>query len=99
MRQLSGSMPGLLDTTQPARLFGDAHGSKLSFATFNPFVASSTIPDLRDLSINDHAHRPKRIVLQTLPTGEIFWRFVPKARTADNVEDEGIFPRTVSIDG
>jgi hypothetical protein len=51
------------------------------------------------MSIDDTQYRPKRIVLEITPTGESFWRFVPKARLEEGVIDEGAWPRIIEICG
>ncbi|RDB16791.1 hypothetical protein Hypma_002622 [Hypsizygus marmoreus] len=98
--KLSGMNPGLLDATQVQRLCRRP-GSTLSFASFDPYTASShqEVPDFRNLSLNEELYRPKRIVVETLPTGESTWRFVPSARRDEGVVDEGAWPRAVEICG
>jgi len=96
---ISGLTPGVLDPSQPARLLRLSN-STLSFAAFDPRTASGTeSPDFRGLSVDEQSYRPKRVVVETTPTGESFWRFVPKARLLDGVQDEGKWPRTVDICG
>jgi len=51
------------------------------------------------MSINEAYYRPRRIVVETAPNGESFWRFVPKARIDEGVLDEGVWPRIVEICG
>ncbi|KII92912.1 hypothetical protein PLICRDRAFT_155823 [Plicaturopsis crispa FD-325 SS-3] len=98
-RSIGGSTPGLLDPTQPARLLRLA-GSKLSFASFDPRTAFvGEMPDMRKLSLKDELYRPKRVVVETTPTGESFWRFVPSARKEVGVENEGTWPRVIEICG
>ena len=41
----------------------------------------------------------KRIVIETLANGESFWRWVPRARGVQSVEEEGRFPRVIEICG
>lgn len=98
--KISGATPGLLDPSQAERLCRIPN-SKLSFAAFNPFTASAPqeVPDIRKLSLNEELYRPKRIVIETAPTGECFWRFVPSARRDDDVLDEGQWPRLVELCG
>lgn len=98
--QISGSVPGVLDPGQPERLFRWPN-SKLSFAAFDPRTASSGqgIPDLRKLSLNEELYRPKRVVVETAPTGESYWRFVPSARKEDGVIDEGTWPKVIELCG
>ncbi|KAJ3799185.1 hypothetical protein GGU11DRAFT_679995 [Lentinula aff. detonsa] len=99
-RKLTGSTPGVLDSTQPDRLLTFSKSS-LSFASFNPRTATSShsTPDARKLSLNEELYNPKRVVIEMSPTGESFWRFVPKARTDEGVIDEGDWPRVVDVCG
>lgn len=98
--KISGSIPGQLDPTQPSRLLRQPR-STLSFAAFDPRAASAQqdVPDFRKLSIQDELYRPKRIVVETAPSGASFWRFVPNARREEGVCDEGQWPRVVVICG
>lgn len=98
--KISGATPGMLDPTQAERLCRIPN-SKLSFAAFNPLTASAPqeMLDLRKLSLNEELYRPKRVVVETAPTGECYWRFVPSARRDDDVSDEGQWPRTVELCG
>ncbi|KAJ3724490.1 hypothetical protein C8R42DRAFT_661941 [Lentinula raphanica] len=98
--KLTGSTPGVLDSTQPDRLLTFSN-STLSFASFNPRTATSShlTSDARKLSLNEGSYNPKRVVIETSPTGERFWRFVPKARLDEGVVDEGDWPRVVDICG
>lgn len=60
---ISGTTPGVLDSTQPLRLLRRP-SSTLSFATFDPRVASADHGwDLRSLSLNEELYRPKRVVI------------------------------------
>ncbi|KAJ3815889.1 hypothetical protein F5876DRAFT_85515 [Lentinula aff. lateritia] len=99
-RKLTGSTPGILDSTQRERLLTFSR-STLSFASFNPRTATSSqlTPDARKLSLNEELYNPKRVVIETSPTGESFWRFVPKARIDEGVVDEGDWPRVIDICG
>ena len=98
-RSISGSQPGLLDPSQTARLLR-LPGTILSFAAFHPRAASSEIHiDVDKLSLNEELYRPKRVVIETLPDGDSFWRFVPRARRGIGVEDEGAWPRVINICG
>ncbi|KAJ3896281.1 hypothetical protein GG344DRAFT_36893 [Lentinula edodes] len=99
-RKLTGSTPGILDSTQRDRLLTFSK-STLSFASFNPRTATSSqlTPDARKLSLNEELYNPKRVVIETSPTGESFWRFVPKARIDEGVVDEGDWPRVIDICG
>lgn len=107
-RSISGTTPGILDPSQPARLLR-LPASKLSFADFDPSIAHvnpaspGTFPTLQNLSLagESEQYRPKRIVIETTPEGKSFWRFVPRARREDDVSlhDEGSWPRVVEICG
>lgn len=92
---ISGTAVGLLDPTQAARLLSTPH-STLSFATFHPCAASAS---MRKLSVRDELCSGKRVVIEVLPSGECFWRWVPRAKGVENVADEGVWPRVVSICG
>jgi hypothetical protein len=98
--RISGSTPGVLDPAQPARLLRVSN-STLSFAAFDPRTAFAAFDesDIRKLSVNDQCYRPRRIIVETTPTGESFWRFVPRARLQEGVQDEGNWPRIVNICG
>lgn len=98
--QISGSVPGVLDPTQPDRLLRRPN-STLFFASFDPRAASAQqdIPDIRKLSINEELYKAKRVVVETAASGESFWRFVPKARRDEGVLDEGQWPRVIDICG
>jgi len=99
---IAGPIPGLLDPTQAERLHR-VQGSTLSFASFHPLAASAShdISNIRNLSLNDELSRPKRVVIETTPgtNGTSFWRFVPRARWDQGVENEGVWPRVVDICG
>ncbi|KAJ7045527.1 hypothetical protein C8F04DRAFT_940014 [Mycena alexandri] len=98
-RRISGSIPGVLDPQQPLRLLRRP-SSTLSFATFDPRVASADHAwDMRSLSLNEELYRPKRVVIETTCAGESSWRFVPKARCDEGVRDEGQWPRVIEICG
>lgn len=101
-KSISGPTPGLLDPTQTARLTRTP-GARLSFAFFDPHTASAATardaPDLRKLSLSEELYRPKRVVIETAASGGSFWRFVPRARRAEDVQDEGVWPRVVEICG
>ncbi|KAF9244937.1 hypothetical protein BU15DRAFT_71296 [Melanogaster broomeanus] len=98
LRTLRGTQPGLLDPSQPSRLlrFPD---SKLSFASFDPKTALVEEPDTRKRNSTESLTPPKRIVIETTPKGASFWRFVPRARLDEGVQDEGVWPRVVDICG
>ena len=102
VRQVSGTFPGVLDPTQPSRIL-QTQASVLSFASYEPRAATSEqIPDFGNLSLNDdHCERcrPKRVVIETIPSKGNFWRFVPNAIREQYVEDEGTFPRLIKICG
>ena len=94
LRPLSGPHPGQLDQTQPSRLLRHPD-AKFFFASFHPLTASNAQPY--------HAHEgssmPRRIVIETHPSGSSQWRFVPRARLAEGVSDEGTWPRLVDFLG
>ncbi|KIP10869.1 hypothetical protein PHLGIDRAFT_184256 [Phlebiopsis gigantea 11061_1 CR5-6] len=92
---LSGNTVGVLDPTQPQRLLSSL-GSTLSFATFHPRTASQ---NPRKLSRGDELCSNKRVVIETLPSGESFWRWVPRAKGVENGGAEGEWPRLVDICG
>ncbi|KAG1716400.1 hypothetical protein ID866_752 [Astraeus odoratus] len=99
-RTIRGTKPGLLDPSQKSRLlrFPD---SELLFASFDPKTAfvDHIEPDIRKLNINDGLLPPKRVVIEATPKGACFWRFVPRARLEDGVQDEGLWPRLIDICG
>ncbi|KAF8629663.1 hypothetical protein AX17_005602 [Amanita inopinata Kibby_2008] len=97
LRHINGSVPGLLDPTQPERLLR-LPGSKLLFAAFDPLTATDVTGPGKH-SINEEFCRPKRIVVEIMPNGDSHWRFVPNARREDGVPDEGEWPRPVGICG
>lgn len=98
LRVLRGTQPGLLDTSQPSRLlrFPD---SKLSFASFDPKTALAEEPSVQKLNNSGNLVPPKRVVIETTSKGTSFWRFVPRARLEEGVQDEGIWPRVIDICG
>lgn len=93
-RPLTGPHPGQLDQTQPLRVLRHPDAS-LSFAAFHP-QAASNVPPYNPL---DGSSNPKRIVVETHPGGFSHWRFVPRARLAEGVSDEGSWPRLVDVLG
>lgn len=99
-RSVMGSQPGVLDPSQPGRLLHFS-SSQLSFASFDSRTASagSDLPDLRKLSLQEQLNTAKRVVIETTPQGESFWRFVPKARRDEGVADEGVWPRCINLCG
>ncbi|KAI0775756.1 hypothetical protein BD413DRAFT_611234 [Trametes elegans] len=98
-RNIQGTKPGLLDPSQAQRLLR-VPGSTLSFAAFDPLAASGSGSSAHKHYDSDPA-RPKRIVVEHAPGGRAQnrWRFVPRARRAPGVEDEGVWPRRVLICG
>ncbi|KAF9452400.1 hypothetical protein P691DRAFT_795093 [Macrolepiota fuliginosa MF-IS2] len=99
MHKISGSQPGVFDRTQPSRLLR-LHGAKLSFAAFDPLTAYAQDGlDLTKLDLNTELYRPKRVVIETAPSGECTWRFVPSAKREEGVIDEGTWPRIVDLCG
>lgn len=92
---ISGTVVGILDPTQATRLLSSP-GSILSFATFHPRTASATS---RKLSTQDELCSQKRVVIETLVSGENFWRWVPRAKGVDHVDGEGLWPRVINICG
>ncbi|KAG6844559.1 hypothetical protein H0H87_005901 [Tephrocybe sp. NHM501043] len=92
-------VPGMLDRSQNNRVRRHP-GSLLSFATYDYYTARSDgMPDLEQLSLKEELYRAARVVIETLPSGVSTWRFVPRARKADGVPDEGIWPQPVEICG
>ncbi|KAJ6499905.1 hypothetical protein C8R47DRAFT_970689 [Mycena vitilis] len=97
--RISGTTPGVLDSTQPHRILRRP-SSTLSFASFDPRVASADHGwDMRSLSLNEELYRPKRVVIETTCSGESSWRFVPRARWDEGVVDEGSWPRVIDLCG
>jgi hypothetical protein len=96
---LIGSIPGLLDPSQPARLLRNQY-SQLLFASFHPQTASPDhdIFNFKSLSLHDELYRPKRVVIEITPDGS-FWRFVPRARREEGDTDESLWPKLVDICG
>ena len=93
--KISGSVVGILDPTQATRLLSSP-GSRLAFATFHPEAASVAS---RKLSTQDELCSQKRGVIETLPSGENFWRWVPRAKGVDSLGGEGSWPRVINICG
>ena len=93
-RPLTGPHPGQLDQTQPLRVLRHPD-ARLSFASFHP-QAASNVPPYNPL---DGSSNPKRIVVETHPGGSSNWRFVPRARLAEGVSDEGSWPRLCDVLG
>lgn len=91
---LTGPHPGQLDKTQPQRVLRHPD-ARLSFASFHPQTASN-VPPYNPL---EGSSNPKRIVIETHPGGFSHWRFVPRARLAEDVSDEGSWPRLVDVLG
>jgi hypothetical protein len=92
---LSGTIVGLLDSQQATRLLSTPD-SKLYFATFHPRTASASA---RKLSTQDELCSQKRVVIETLASGESFWRWVPRAKGVDAAGGEGSWPRVINICG
>ncbi|KAG6874468.1 hypothetical protein C0995_010378 [Termitomyces sp. Mi166 len=92
--------PGVLDRDQSQRIrrYPD---SKISFASFDPHTATSdlVLPELEQLSLKAELNRSARVVIETLPSGVSTWRFVPKAKKAQGIPDEGTWPRMVEVFG
>lgn len=91
---LLGPHPGQLDQTQPSRVLRHPD-SRLLFASFHPLTASNVRPS----HAHDESSKPKRIVIEMHPSGLSHWRFVPRARLAEGVVDEGSWPRLVDFLG
>jgi hypothetical protein len=89
---LAGAAPGVLDAAQRARLL--PHGGHLLFAAFHPQAASAA-----RANAPEPLTRPKRVVLELSPNGAPLWRYVPRARLAPGVLDEGAWPRAVDLCG
>ncbi|PFH51481.1 hypothetical protein AMATHDRAFT_80212 [Amanita thiersii Skay4041] len=99
-RVLTGTVPGLLDPTQPLRLLRHPT-STLLFAAFDPLTATvqRDLPDIHKRSLDKELYRPKRVVVEIALNGGRYWRFVPNARREEGVVDEGSWPRDVDICG
>jgi hypothetical protein len=91
---LLGPHPGQVDQTQPSRVLRHLD-ARLLFASFHPLTASNVRPS----HAHDGSSKPKRIVIEMHPSGLSHWRFVPRARLADGVVDEGSWPRLVDFLG
>ncbi|THH31784.1 hypothetical protein EUX98_g2384 [Antrodiella citrinella] len=99
IKTLMGTIVGLMDDSQKDRVLSTPD-SFLSFSTFHPLTASGRQADGRQkLSAKTQLDNAKRIVIETLATGETFWRWVPRARGVRNASEEGKFPRKVSVCG
>jgi hypothetical protein len=94
LRSLLGPHPSQLDKTQTSRVLRHPD-AKLLFASFHPLAASNVHPG----PAHDGSSNPKRIVIETHPNGLSHWRFVPRARLAEGVSDEGSWPRLVDFLG
>ena len=97
MSRISGCVPGVLDPTQTQRLCLHP-GSRLSFASFDPHIASVQ-GNLCRLTLNQEFCHSKRIVIETTVEGKSFWRFVPNARKDKGLIDEAMWPRVIDICG
>lgn len=96
-----GPVPGVLDASQRARILRDPT-SELCFSAFDPHTAGGqdATLNLRRLHIQEDRPAPKRIVIEITPrTKQCTWRFVPRARKEEGVEDEGIWPRVLDLCG
>jgi hypothetical protein len=93
-RSLLGPHPGQLDQTQPSRVLRHPD-AKLLFASFHPLTASNVQPG----PAHDGSSNPRRIVIELQPNGTSHWRFIPRARLAEGVSDEGSWPRLVDFLG
>lgn len=99
IKTLMGTTVGLMDDSQKNRVLSTPN-SVLSFSTFHPLTASGRQMDGRHkLSARTQLDNAKRIVIETLATGETFWRWVPRARGVSNASEEGTFPRRVLVGG
>lgn len=99
----TGTKPGRLDPNQPSRILHHPD-STLLFAIYSPYTARTDYddqqhPDHEHPSANDELNKGRRIVVETLPTGDSIWRQVPRAHLLHGVQDEGTFPREVVYRG
>ncbi|PIL36210.1 transporter [Ganoderma sinense ZZ0214-1] len=69
-RSLTGSRPGILDPTQPARILREK-GATLSFAAFDPLAATGSGNHRPKPRVPDFETAPKRIVIEIPPLGSI----------------------------
>lgn len=92
---ISGTVPGLLDLTQPARLLRHPT-NRLFFASYDPLTAATS--DQRRLPMHNQP-RSDRVVIEMTLGGESFWRFVPDATLENGCVHEGHWPRVVYICG
>nr|VWO98240.1 MARTX [Ganoderma boninense] len=92
---LEGAEPGCLDPTQRDRLLSNPN-SRLSFALYDPLTATGV-----EHVLGNFQGEPQRIVIETPFGNDVdgHWRFVPPARRAPGVLDEGYWPRVVIING
>lgn len=102
---LSGTVPGLMDPSQPTRLLRTP-SSSIFFAAFDPLAAHASIfPNIHSSKRFKHANsaepNAKRIVIETDPeNGTCVWRFVPRAKIEDgSFGNEGSWPRLVKLCG
>jgi hypothetical protein len=90
-RSISGTFPGRLDPSQPARILRHPSNT-LSFvlselpATVLPYVIGEE-------------RKSKRVAIETTSDGESFWRVIPDAELEEGCVDEGTWPRLVEICG
>jgi hypothetical protein len=91
---------GALDQSQLPRLLRSPK-STLLFATFDPRPDCAAINNSNGhvLPVDEQSYHGRRIVVETLPTGESFWKFVPGARLNDGAKGEGRWPRVIEICG
>ncbi|KAH9928227.1 hypothetical protein B0H21DRAFT_826329 [Amylocystis lapponica] len=96
-RAIQGTVPSILDPTQPKRLLRHP-SSKLLFASYNPLTATPRVPGL---SAQHQPYNSKHIVIEITSgsTDTYSWRFVPRAHQAEGIEDEGLWPRDIEICG
>ena len=73
-------------------------GTVASVSDFDPTPGDPT-DALRKMDLNANTYRPKRIVTVCAPSGRTASRFVPDAPREMGKEDEGFWPRLVSLCG
>lgn len=93
---ISGPAPGVLDPSQPGRILRHVC-STLAFLSYDPYTASGMGDafkhDCQDVFLS------QRVVAELIPGQPPTWKFIPSARRAPGIEDEGIWPRVVNICG
>ena len=93
---LAGQDPGLLDSTQRARILSNT-SSQLLFASYHPRAGASAY---NNTNTADQGHPlSNRAVIEVLPDGNCLWRLVPLAIGASSFLDEGSWPRLINICG